>query len=695
MSKRLLILGGGGVTLEYYLPALHKLGLLDQTVVVDPHPWGLPPGLTVWREDLETVKRRPAKELDFDAAVVALPNRLHEAAVEWALERGWNVLCEKPLALQSAACANLAAAAEKTGRRLAVNMIRRLFPSYRLSRAMIASGSIGELTRVAMSHGGAYAWPARSLAPFEPANGGVLADMGVHYLDLAAWFLGKLTPLEYRDDWRGGVEADLQFSLRSESGVPLRIELSRLRSLRDAVRFEGTDGAIEIHVNDLEGLTWERNGISARVTARMESKPTFIDCFAEQLKALLADDGSEDASARHSIETMALIEWAYATREARAQVQPNPEPVCVTGGTGFIGGKLVQRLAELGFSDILVPVRRPNNCAGVARFPVRLITLDLMDEDAVRNALRGRGWVFHLAYGRDGTGQDTVTVDGTKNIVNAAIDTGCKGVVVLSTMAVIGKPNGEVDESAPYRPAYGKYGASKAAMEKWCLERAKTSRTTRIVVLNPSCVYGPDGPTYTELPAVLAGKGGFCWIDDGKGNANYLYVENLVDAILAATTVPDAHGQRFLINDGTTSWKRFLGPIVESWREQIPSYSLRELRDLAKQAARSRGSVVSAVRTALRDEEVRAELRDLTITRWLKKFVPPEVIGPSGQTFQHSTTKNGSPAVPPVWLSELFGPCGTTILSRKAEKVLGWRPRVSLEQGQRNCRAYLDWKGIS
>src|ERR1022692_4858293 len=206
-------------------------------------------------------------------------------------------------------------------------------------------------------------------------------------------------------------------------------------------------------------------------------------------------------------------------------------PVCVTGGSGFIGGRLVERLAAMGFDDILVPVRRPATCSSVARFPVRLATVDLLDPAAVGPAVAGRSLIFHLAYGSDDQGR-SVTIDGTKCVVEAAIAAQCDAVVVLSSMAVFGHPNGGTDESAAYRPSYGDYGRSKMRMEQWCVERSRTSGRTRIVVLNPSCVYGPAGPTYTELPATLAREGHFCWIDAGSGNANYVYVDNLVDAIL-------------------------------------------------------------------------------------------------------------------------------------------------------------------
>src|SRR5205085_1089767 len=104
-----------------------------------------------------------------------------------------------------------------------------------------------------------------------------------HYLDLASAFLGELTPLEYHDDWRGGVEADSKFNLRSAGGVSVTIELSRLRSFANTIRFEGTAGLLEVAVDDLAGLTWKKNGISARVEPAPSPEPTFVACFAGQL----------------------------------------------------------------------------------------------------------------------------------------------------------------------------------------------------------------------------------------------------------------------------------------------------------------------------------------------------------------------------------------------------------------------------
>ena len=172
-------------------------------------------------------------------------------------------------------------------------------------------------------------------------------------------------------------------------------------------------------------------------------------------------------------------------------------------------------------------------------------------------------------------------------MVEAAIAAGAESVVVLSTMYVYGHPeDAMVDETWRYSPAGGAYGRTKRDMERWCLARAGSSHPTRLVILQPSCVYGPGGQTYTRLPLELARKGAFCWVSDGRGIANYSYVDNVVDAIVLAATSERAHGERFLINDGWCTWQEFLAPLLGPLANGLPSLEPRALAGHRRDPAR-------------------------------------------------------------------------------------------------------------
>jgi nucleoside-diphosphate-sugar epimerase/predicted dehydrogenase len=707
-----LILGSGAVSRECYLPAFRYLNALADLTVVDLAVSG----------DLR--KRYPQVEFaagDFDrfldsshqcdatAAIVTLPNRFHENAVLRALEKGMHVLCEKPLALTQVACQRMRESAVSAKRLLAVNMIRRLFPSIRTVVQMVRDGQIGSLISVTMEHGGPFSWPAQSLAPFLPENGGVFADMGVHYLDMAEMLVGPLELRSYRDDFCGGVEADATADLVSGSGTTVRIHVSRLCTLANKITFLGTEGRIVLGVDSFSEFDLYRpvDGDGVRVHPVRPFPSLFLPvslwgCFAWQVQRFESRIAGGDVSTEESesaARSARIIEQAYCARNAKlrarnpAPVALEPAPALITGATGFIGARLIERLVECGVSDLACIIRRPQTCALIARFPVSLIPASLLDFEAVRKAVHGRRYVFHLAYGRDGSDAEAITLRGTENIVNAAIESGCEAVVILSTINVMGWPDGEINETAPYRPAGGSYGKTKAVMERWCLKAARGSGGTRIVVLLPSCVYGPGGKTFTELPAKLAGDHAFAWISNGQGVANYVFIDNLIDALFKAISSPRAHGQRFIINDGWTTWREFLTPIVSPWEAQIRSYEPGELGRIL--VASRRGALTRALRAAASNADVRRELKHIPLSSVARRLAlkvglltrVAQVDAPSPPDAQNSNT-------PPMWLEDLFGTYRTRFSSAKAHSLLEWTPRVKLEEGQQISVEYLKAVGL-
>jgi nucleoside-diphosphate-sugar epimerase/predicted dehydrogenase len=723
-DKKWLILGGGAVVTEYYLPALNLLNILDKIVIVDTSPniiktiAKVSPNIQCQQADFrEYLNNISANE--FEAVIIALPNWLHEEATIKALNCGLHVLCEKPLALTADVCLKLAEKGEAANRILAVGMVRRLLPSVCALKSALNQRLIGEIINVDVEDGGDYAWLSDSGAFFRQENGGVLADMGVHYLDLIEYLLGKLTPIEYQDDYAGGVEANAQFSLQTASGISVNLSLSRTRNLRNSLIIKGDRGELILRKNTFDACFFSAD--NSQLNAQLQTTQpltikdwslTFESCFAEQFLRFAANiqNKSEQnyVSAREAASTIGLIEWAYKHRvtilSQTAKIvgdyeRPKLAPVAVmiTGGTGFIGTNLVERLHELEFKNIKVPVRNYRTCANVARFSVSLPLLDLLDYEQVKTSITGMRYVFHLAYGRDGTDSAAITIQGTQNVVEAAIAAGVETVVILSTMYVFGHPQttSKVDETFPYNPYGGEYGETKAKMEQWCFQRAKTSKNTRIVILNPSCVYGPEGKTYTRMPIEMAKQHNFSWIEDGKGIVNYIFVNNLVDAMLLAATCPDAHGQRFIINDGATTWRNFLTPMLGTWVEELPSYTKHQLLDFERQVTRL--SLIDAGKVIVREPKVMDTIRQTSFFQNVKQLISkfsPKLLQKAQalKTSQVLTTRNIAtinPITPPSWLADLFGDTSTVFSSEKAKLVLGWQSQINLEKGQELTKAWL------
>lgn len=163
--------------------------------------------------------------------------------------------------------------------------------------------------------------------------------------------------------------------------------------------------------------------------------------------------------------------------------------------------------------------------------------------------------------------------------------------------------------------------------------------------------------------------------------ANYTYVDNVVEAMLKAAGCPQAHGQRFIINDGYTTWRAFLTPLLGPWANRAPSYSDLELSDLQKRAPRS--PWLTRLKGTLPAQMIREAVEKVTpgliqrLRRWQRS-------APKGQT-----PSPAGPPIPPAWVAEIFGANSTVFSSDKARRVLGWEPRITLEKGQELTIAWL------
>jgi nucleoside-diphosphate-sugar epimerase/predicted dehydrogenase len=705
-----VILGGGSVTAEYYLPAMTRMGRLADVTVVDPVQQSVAaltsryPDLTCIEQDhcsfMANIKAVPART----SVIVALPNQFHVDAVRLALERGHHVLCEKPLALKADECAFLRALAEDKRSVLKIAMSRRYLPVLMLARQILDTKELGIVQTVEVHDCMPFLWRPQSFAFFARESGGILADMGVHYLDYLDTLIGPMTPVAYSDDARGGTESSLKYRLAAGK-VRIDMRLSRIDQSGGFLRIKCDGGEIKVDKTNETELTVTPCGSKTR-RIRLEQpfdSAAWPNSFHGSFCQMIADFEREVSGIKTPIadvadaqRTVALIEWAYdhrTTRTVAAQAtSAGRSNVVVTGGSGFIGGHLLARLSR-DSNDIRAAVRSPSSCANIARYPVEITPTDLLDMASVRALVAGARTVYHLAYGKESGSAARVTVDGTKNLVRAAIEASVDCIVILSTMYVYGFPESDrpVDETFPYRPYGGEYGITKATMERWCLEQARNSGCTRIVILNPTCVFGPGGGAYTTLPVDMVKLGTFCWISEGRGLCNYNYVDNLIDAILVAAKVPEAHGERFIINDGVISWREFIEPLVRPLRTDIPSFTTAELQNLPRHGGPFKvKDLISAVLTA---PEVRGVAKRSPTIR--KIFDLSKRAGPMGATGRASTPPTLSDRAeqatdqPPDWLGPLFNPEQVTFSASKAAHILKWAPKVGLAEAQAVTIAWL------
>src|SRR5919108_1689697 len=133
----------------------------------------------------------------------------------------------------------------------------------------------------------------------------------------------------------------------------------------------------------------------------------------------------------------------------------------VTGGTGFIGGRVVRRLRERG-DEVVALVRSPARASDLAELGCELVEGDLTSPEAIRRGVQGWAAVFHIAavykVGIPASQRESMrdaNVRGTERVLDAAIEANVKRVVYVSTVGIFGNTQGKVVDETYERNGEG------------------------------------------------------------------------------------------------------------------------------------------------------------------------------------------------------------------------------------------------
>ena len=239
----------------------------------------------------------------------------------------------------------------------------------------------------------------------------------------------------------------------------------------------------------------------------------------------------------------------------------------VTGGAGFIGSHLVDRLLAEGHHVTVVDdfsTGRPHNLAHHRdRADLSVVRADVADIDAIRPHLTGVDWVFHLAALADivpsmqrPLDYHRANVDGTASVLEAARAAGVGRFVYAASSSCYGIPSRyPTPESSPIQPQYP-YALTKYLGEQYVMHWASVFRLPA-VSLRFFNVYGPRARTSGAYGAVfgvflaqkLAGKP-FTVVGDGSQTRDFTFVTDVVDAIVTAAE-SDRTAQVYNVGTGT------------------------------------------------------------------------------------------------------------------------------------------------
>ena len=232
-----------------------------------------------------------------------------------------------------------------------------------------------------------------------------------------------------------------------------------------------------------------------------------------------------------------------------ATVPPHPHfhsplgPALVTGGTGFLGRHLVDRLLAQGRS-VTVLARRP--APDLAARGVRMVTADLADDEAVGEACRGMDTVFHIAakVGVWGRYSDFLRANvlGTRAVLDGCRAYGVQRLVFTSTASVVynGRDLAGVDESLPLASSCpSAYPITKAIAEREVL--AANSPGLRTISIRPHLIWGAGDPHLVPRVIARARAGRLHIVGTGRNRVDLVHVYNVVDAHLLAELALGKH----------------------------------------------------------------------------------------------------------------------------------------------------------
>ena len=238
---------------------------------------------------------------------------------------------------------------------------------------------------------------------------------------------------------------------------------------------------------------------------------------------------------------------------------------CVTGGAGFIGSNLVDRLIDLGVEVVIVDDFRSGRReflkdAGMAS-SMQVIEGDVLDVGTLERAIGGCDWVFHLQANADlrcglehprrDLQQNTIA---TSHVLEAMRAVGVTQIAFASTGSVYGEPTVfPTPEDAPFPIQTSLYAASKLAGEALIAAYATGYGFTGVIcrfvsVLGERYTHGHVFDFYRALrrdPARLRVLG------DGRQEKSYLYVQDCIDALLIAVERNEASPGAYVYNLGT------------------------------------------------------------------------------------------------------------------------------------------------
>ena len=524
-------------------------------------------GLTVF-DSLEALVEAGANVIH-----VLTPPGAHANVACAAMELGCDVLIEKPLAEDLDDCQRVIDTAERTGRVATVDHLLLFDPGIEKAAAAVAAGKIGKVVGIDILRGGELIpYEGGALPPHLSDPGHTFRDLAVHHFYLFQKFLGPIEDVKAEwqslggepsiawDEWRALVRCrdglgqfqisfnakpiQNQIFLHGTKGV-LRIDLfSLFQSTRAFFPLpRPVERLINVGIDSIQPLIQTPASVFKFATKRVQRLQGVRSHIAEFYDRL--DRGVPQEVTLH--DAMELVKWnEIVARQATAEYEERLAPylkrsesvdVVVTGASGSFGGAILERLLHRGLSVRAMVRRIPDRPIDGVEYAIG----NLGDPAFVDGAIKGATNVVHCGAVVKGTEADhqAGTIVGTQNIVDAALAHGVEQVVYISSMSVIDNlslDGAVVDETVATEHRAGERGAyTRAKLEaEGIVSHAVEAAQLPAVILRPGAIIG-GGVALAGLGGAMGGGASrFLILGDGDVNVPLVYIDDAVDAVMAA-----------------------------------------------------------------------------------------------------------------------------------------------------------------
>ena len=258
----------------------------------------------------------------------------------------------------------------------------------------------------------------------------------------------------------------------------------------------------------------------------------------------------------------------------------------VTGSTGFIGAGLVKQLAESGI-HVNALYRSENKAKSLKVRNVTLCKGDILDIESLRTAVKHCDHVYHVAAFTEVWAKDKdiirrLNVEGTRNVLDVALENGIRDIVFTSTAGVLGPSisgiiNENTDRSIDY---FLEYERTKAEAEELVSQYVKKGLNIKIV--NPTRVYGPGflGKSNSVTIMIKSYCEGKWHIIPGNGKSigNYVYVDDVINGHILAMELGKS-GERYLLGGENIDYLGFFNTLkkisgMNTWLIKVPLFAM-------------------------------------------------------------------------------------------------------------------------